>query len=385
MRYSLPARVRMRLLRLLVAPLLVLAVSGCSLFGSSRPEPPPYPVTRDDASLRPTWIAGSAGKALPGFRPAVTSDGIWVASANGSVRKLDPKDGKVQLEVKLDEKLGAGVGSDGRLVVVVARDGKVIALDDSGRRRWDRALQGEVISPPLVADSAVVVRTVDGRIIALDRDGGSVKWTFKRPMPALVLRQSAPMVLSDDTAFVGMPGAKVMALDLRLGAPRWETVIATPRGATELERLVDVVGAPAVASGEVCAVAYQGKLACMRAEDGRIVWSRDIASASGLAMAADVVVTVDGSDVIQAVKATGDALWKQDGYVRRGLSAPVIVDDRILFTDRFGSLIALSLADGAPLAQLVLAGGKATAPPIVADEAVYIQTLGGRLIAVGRR
>ena len=368
--------------RLLAALTVAFALAGCSLFGSSRPEPPPYPVTREDASFQPAWIAGSFGKALAGFRPAVTSDAIWVASADGGVRKLDRNGGKVQQEVKLPEKLSAGVGSDGNLVVVVARDGTVIALDDNGRRRWATPLKGEVISPPLVAESAVVVRTVDGRIVALDRDGGSVKWTFQRQMPNLVLRQSAPLVARDDIAFAGLPGARVMALDLRLGAPRWETVIATPRGATELERLVDVVGAPAVTSDEVCAVAYQGKLACLRPEDGRIVWSRDIASASGLALAGDTVVTVDGSDVIQALKATGDAVWKQDGYVRRGLGAPVIVNDRVLFADRFGSLIVLSMTDGSPLARLVLDGGAATSPPIVAGDTIYVQTLGGRLIAV---
>lgn len=362
--------------------LLAMALGGCSLFGTSRPEPPPYPVTSQDGSYRPAWTAGSFGKALPGFRPAVTSGAVWVASADGGVRKLSRDTGRVEVEVKLEEKLSAGAGSDGTMVVVVSRDGTVIALDDTGRRRWSTPLKGEVVTAPAVADSAVVVRTVDGRIVALDRDGGSIKWTFQRPMPTLVLRQSAPLIIRDDTIFAGLPGAKVMALDLRLGAPRWETVIATPRGATELERLVDIVGPPVVASGQVCAVAYQGKLACLNADDGRIVWSRDIASSSGLAVAGDTVVTVDGSDVIQAVRPTGDAVWKQDGYVRRTLTAPVIVDERVLFGDRFGSFIVLSLADGSPLARLTPDGGVLASTPVVADDVAYVQTLGGTVTAL---
>ena len=66
------------------------------------------------------------------------------------------------------------------------------------------------------------------------------------------------------------------------------------------------------------------------------------------------VVTVDGSDVIQALKPTGDALWKQDGFVRRGLTAPVMLDGRVLFGDRFGNFSVLSLTDGSPLARLDL-------------------------------
>jgi outer membrane protein assembly factor BamB len=369
-------------MRLFAAALLALAQAGCSLFGTSRPEPPPYPATSQDQSYAPAWTAGSFGKARPGFRPAVTSDALWVASADGGVRKLSRETGKVELEVKLEEKLNVGAGSDGTMVVVVSRNGTVIALDDTGRRRWSTPLKGEVITVPAVADSAVVVRTVDGRIVALDRDGGSIKWTFQRPMPTLVLRQSSPLIIREDTIFAGMPGARVMALDLRLGAPRWETVIATPRGATELERLVDIAGSPVLASGRICAVAYQGKLACLNADDGRIVWSRDISSSSGLAVDGDTVVTVDGSDVIQAVKPTGDAIWKQDGYVRRSLTAPVIVGERVLFGDRFGSFIVLSLADGTPLARLVLDGGEPTSVPVVAGGMAYVQTVGGTVTAV---
>jgi outer membrane protein assembly factor BamB len=365
----------------LAAAVLLLALAGCALFGTSRPDPPPYPATAEDGRFQPAWTT-ELDKALPGFSPAVTGDSVWVATADGEVSRLSRETGRVEQTYDLKEKLGAGVGSDGTMVVVVSRNGDVIALDDSGRRRWSVPLKGEVITAPLVAESAVVVRTVDGRIVALDRDGGTVKWTFQRQMPTLVLRQSAPLVPSGDTVFVGMPGARVMALDLRLGAPRWETVIATPRGATELERLVDIAGAPALASGQLCAVAYQGKLACLRTDDGRITWSRDISSSSGLAVAGDTLVTVDGSDVIQALRPTGDAIWKQDGFVRRGLTAPVLLDGQVLFGDRFGNFNILSLVDGKPLARIALKDGPPASTPTVMGDHVYIQTLGGTVAAL---
>jgi outer membrane protein assembly factor BamB len=186
----------------------------------------------------------------------------------------------------------------------------------------------------------------------------------------------------EDTVFVGMPGARVLALDLRLGAPRWETVIATPRGATELERLVDIAGSPALAKGQVCAVAYQGKLACLDGKDGRILWSRDISSASGLAVADDIVVTVDGSDVIQALKPTGDVVWKQDAFVRRGLTAPVVANQRVVFGDRYGNVNVLSLAAGSPLARIELGGKAPASTPVVVGDTVYLQTLGGTVAAL---
>ena len=38
--------------------------------------------------------------------------------------------------------------------------------------------------------------------------------------------------------------------------------MALPRGATELERVADVMGNPVVDERQVCAVAYQGRVAC---------------------------------------------------------------------------------------------------------------------------
>jgi outer membrane protein assembly factor BamB len=376
---------RHRLHRLPAAAAMLLALSGCSLFGSDRPEPPPYPATTQDRAFQPAWSARSLGKVQPGFTPAVTADSIWVAAADGSVSRLARSSGRIEQKIELKEKLAAGAASDGTLVVVVSRDGDVIALDTNGRRRWSTPLMGEVVTVPLVTESAVVVRTVDGRIVALDRDGGSIRWTFQRTMPTLVLRQSTPMVVSAGTVFVGMPGARVMALDLRLGSPRWETVIATPRGATELERLVDIAGMPALESNRICAVAYQGKLACLSTDDGRIVWTREVSSSSGLATAGDTVVTVDGSDVVQAVRPTGDALWKHDGFVRRGLTSPVVVNNRVLFGDRFGNFHVLSLADGTPLARLTLDGTAPAAAPVVIGDTAYVQTLGGTVAALPLR
>ncbi|MGE3922230.1 MAG: outer membrane protein assembly factor BamB [Lautropia sp.] len=354
------------------------ALGGCA---ADRPDPPPYPATSEQAAWRPSWNS-AAGKGAPGFRPAVVGDAVWVAAADGNVRRLSKRTGRSELDVKLPARLGAGVGADEAIVVVVSRDGDVIALDRDGQQRWSTPLQGEVVTAPVVASSVIVVRTIDGRIVALDRDGGSVRWTWQRTLPTLTLRQSTPPVIRGDTVYAGMAGARVVAIDLRFGAPRWETVIATPRGTTELERLVDIVGAPALAADQICAIAYQGKLACLRTDDGRIAWSRDLASSSGLSLHGETVITVDASDVVQAVRPAGDPLWKQDGYVRRGLTAPAVDGERVLFGDRFGNLTALSLADGTPLARLTLDGTPFASAPAIVDGVAYAQTVGGTVAAI---
>jgi hypothetical protein len=52
------------------------------------------------------------------------------------------------------------------------------------------------------------------------------------------------MVVRDDVLYAGFPGGKLVALDATNGAQLWETTVALPRGATELERVADVMGNP---------------------------------------------------------------------------------------------------------------------------------------------
>ncbi|MGE0310697.1 MAG: outer membrane protein assembly factor BamB [Lautropia sp.] len=376
----------------LVAALLAgVVLAGC---GTTRPDPPPYPQVSERGRYQPAWVVDSIGKAPVGFAPAVVGDAVWAASGAGRVSLIDAGGGRLRKRIDLDTPLAAGVGSDGRLQVVVTRAGEVVAFDRDGAERWRSALGAEVVAVPTVGDDIVVIRTVDGRILALDREGGSVRWTWRQqPLPALTLRQNAGVAIDGDTIYAGLPAGRVVALDARLGAPRWETVMSSARGATELERLIDVAGTPVVTGERVCAIAYQGRVACLRRDDGRIVWARDIQSGTGIAMRDDRIYTVDGSDLVRAFAVAGDDLWKQDAYVRRVMSAPVEVDGRLLLTDRFGSLHVLDAANGAPLARVEADGSGFTGRPVLptatgvtraGDGAAfaYAQTVGGSLVAV---
>ncbi len=67
------------------------------------------------------------------------------------------------------------------------------------------------------------------------------------------------------------------------GIVGWDATVANPKGATELERIADVTGLPLVDQQQVCAVAFQGRLACFDSARGTLNWSRDVSSLYGLA------------------------------------------------------------------------------------------------------
>ena len=56
----------------------------------------------------------------------------------------------------------------------------------------------------------------------------------------------------------------------------WDGTVANPKGSTELERIADVTSMPLALDKDVCAIAYQGRVACFDMARGTLSWSRDI-------------------------------------------------------------------------------------------------------------
>lgn len=365
--------------------LAMLGLTACSSL--DRVEPPPYPAVEKGevvASLR--WKNTRGASALPGFQPVATSQGLWVVDARGRVRLLDFKDGRERKAFRIDARAMAGLAADDAQIVLADRSGTVRALDHEGRPRWQTPLNAEMATAPQLVDTQVLVRTIDGRVMALDSESGSIRWTWKAPAALLNLWQSSPMVVDADTVYLGLPNARLIAIDLRFGVPRWETTIASSLGASELERLVDIVGAPVRAGDQICAVAYQGRVACLSTLDGEITWSRPISSSSGLAADGEDLVIVDSSEVIQLLRPGGGTVWRQDGYVRRAVGTPVITPGkRLLFGDAFGKLSVLSMNDGKTLARIDVDDTALATPPVVVDDTAYVQTLDGTIAAIALR
>ena len=118
------------LLRALPLAAAVMLLAGCSSlnpFASSGPTPAPLAEFRSTAELLPLWSAqiGDAGDYV--FQPAVAGDAVYAASNDGEVARFEA--GRAVWQADAGKPLSAGVGSDGRLAVVVATDGTVIAYD----------------------------------------------------------------------------------------------------------------------------------------------------------------------------------------------------------------------------------------------------------------
>lgn len=347
---------------------------------SKRPPLPELSAPVGGVTVRAAWTL-PLGRAGVGLAPALVGNSLWAAAYDGNVARIDASNGRVFWRINIGRPIVAGVGSDGDTAVVVTRDGEVVALDGEGRQRWRTPIGTDVTTVPAVALGTVVLRGADNRVLALDVENGQRRWLIQRPNPALVLRQTSGIAIAPETAYVGMPGGRLAALALATGAPRWEAAVALPRGASEIERISDVVGSPLVSGQEVCAVTYQGRIGCFDAATGSQLWVREFSSASGLEVDARFVFAADADSAVHAMSRSGASVWKQDQLAGRTLTAPTSVGNAVVLGDRLGFVHFLSRENGAPMARVATDGSAVIAPPVATDPIVIVQTAAGGLFA----
>ena len=347
------------------------------LFGKSN-KPGPLPDVKGDVAPRLRWQA-SVGKASAGFAPAATSDAVFVASADGTVLRVD-LGGKTVWSANAGRTLSAGPGSDGKIVAVGSDKGDVVALDAlTGKEKWTAHVSSEVMSPPIVTESEVIVFSGDGRIFALALDDGKTRWTYQRTNPPLTVRNNAGGVVHRGGLFIGTAGGHLLALDVENGSLGWDVAVATPKGATELERIADVTSLPVIDDQAVCAAAYQGRMACFELVRGSLVWSRDIASLGGLVGDERNIYVTDDKGSVQALdRSTGASVWKQDVLAQRRIGGPQLLGSYLAVVDVEGYVHLLSREDGKYLGRLATDGAAPTSQPVrVGDDIAWQSEKGG--------
>ncbi|MBW8458289.1 MAG: outer membrane protein assembly factor BamB [Thiobacillus sp.] len=366
---------------------LALALSGCGTvggwFGSGPAKAKPAELVefKPTASLDPAWKVETGDAAGYLFHPQAEGDDVFAAGGSRVVR-IAVANGQTVWNTDAGVKLSAGAGAGQGLVLAGGGKGDLLALDRaSGAVRWKVALSSEVTGQLLAVADMVIARTGDGRVHGLAVADGSRKWLYSRSLPALSLRGSGGMVVRNEVLYAGFPGGKLVALNAANGAQLWEATVALPRGATELERVADVMGNPVADERQVCAVAYQGRVACFDRRNGSLLWARDTSSNSGLAMDERNVYVTDDKDAVTAFdKASGRAGWRQDKLARRQVTAPLALGAWVVVADSEGVVHVLSADDGSFVARAKVDSSVRTAPVDIGP-GFAVQTAKGSVVA----
>jgi outer membrane protein assembly factor BamB len=368
-------------------PKLACALIAISFLAScssvKKREPAPLTKVDDKISVTSVWSSSVGKSDTFVMRPVLAGDYLYTSSGNGTVSKIEVLTGKAAWQVKTPSDISSGPGSDGNVVVVGSTKGIVYAYDSTGQKIWEEKVGSEVLTEPLVLGGIAVIRTIDNRFIGLDAKTGKRRWSYVRPQTALALRNSFPMVPVAADAFVtGFSGGKIGVIGLSSGSLLWETSLSYPKGFSEIERMTDVSARPTILGRRLCAVSFQGKIACGDVSSGNLTWTKDFSSHTGTTQSQDFVFAADEKSNVVAYSANdGVEIWRNETMTWRDVGEPLAIGRMVVMGDKQGYLHFLEQSNGLAISRVRVDSSAISAAPIVANGLLIVQTRGGTLSA----
>jgi outer membrane protein assembly factor BamB len=354
--------------------------------GKDTAKPGPLPAYQSIAIATVKWQVALGVKGGANFAPAVLAD-AFTRRSRWHDHQRRSGDRPAKWRIKADMPLQAGVGASLTTVAVGTQKVKCWPSTTTAKRYGRPGLERSRRTP-----KAAEGRSWSGRSTAnlcLRRDRRRQKWAYQRLNPSLTVRRFVGGTLTRGALFTGTVSgntADSFGGGLNNGTLGWEANVATPKGATELERIADVTSLPVVDGKQVCAVAFQGRVACFELQRGTLLWSRDFSSLAGLELDEEYLYLTDDKGSVHALdKATGASLWKQDKLAARFPSGPARVGAYVGIVDGEGYLHLLDPRTGALVGRVATDGTAALAQPYGDGDVIVWQSAAGNLFSVGAR
>jgi outer membrane protein assembly factor BamB len=396
--------------------LLAVSLSGCATVSDWFADDEELEVRRlkpIEAAFQPTvkWdldVGDGVQDYFSRLAPAVAYGKVFAASRDGIVVAIDPETGKVIWEKDfanydnyslkkallwysnraVSAKISGGLSVAYQSVFFGTEDGYVYALEEaSGELKWKVGVKGEVISAPAVDGGVVLVNTTSGHLIALNPENGQQKWMTESDVPPLTLRGVSAPAADSGGALVGTPSGKLQVSILETGLVAWETQIASPSGATELERIVDIDVKPLVFGGNVFVISYNGTLSAVELRTGQVVWTREYGSYRNISIDGNRLFVVDAKSNLYAIdRRSGVELWSNVTLKDRNITSATPHGNHVVVGDKYGFVHWFTQDEGKLVAQLEVGNDDEDEAiftgPVSDGNTLYVKTREGKLAAI---
>ncbi|CAM3542654.1 Outer membrane protein assembly factor BamB precursor [Vibrio aerogenes CECT 7868] len=371
---------------LLFATMIAGGLSGCSSEEDSVVMAP-VPDVQSQFQPETDWSA-SVGHGVEHYfsrlRPHSAYGKIFVASRDGIVKALDPTTGKTLWEKDLGDEeqtfLSGGISTGLNQLYIGSETGILYAMDaETGELKWKQDVSGEILAAPVTESDLVIIHTSEGNLIALEQKTGKQQWTISTEVPNLTLRGDSTPVTVSGGIFWGTANGRLAAAIASSGQMIWQQSIGTPKGATEIDRLIDVDSSPLVIGSTLYTVGYNGKLVAIDLRSGKPLWKRNYSSATNIATDGGKIFVVTDQDYLTAVDArSGTEIWTNRQLENRLVTEPVIIHNYVVVGDSEGYLYWIDRNTGEFVSeQHVSSSGFAVAPIVLSDGGYLVMTRDG--------
>jgi outer membrane protein assembly factor BamB len=329
--------------------------------------------------------------------PVIENGRIVTMDAESVVSAFDANNGRRLWKFDTQPKkadtttFGGGVAALGNRVYVATGYAEMLALDaKTGKQLWRRSVPGPLHAAPTVAEGRVFAVTVDNALEVLSADDGRILWTHNGlPEAAGLLGGSSPAV-EGDVVVVAYSSGEIFALRVENGRALWTDNLASARSLDALTALADIRGRPVIDHGLVFAISHSGRMVAIDLRTGDRVWEQDIGGSYTPWVAGEFVYVLTNDDsLVCLTRREGRIKWVLDlpryenEEKKKGTldwSGPVLASDRLIVLASNGDAISISPYTGKALGRIVFSDGSYVAP-VLANKTLYIVTQGADLIA----
>lgn len=359
------------------AAALLMAVSACST-GYKPPKPSALQDNPATSPIRLAWQHNLTRSVSQPLQVAVhNNQQLLVADNEGGVHALSYT-GSPLWSYQANAPISAGIGFDGSTASFVTKKSQLVAVR-AGQLAWQVPLSSPVYTAPLVAGGRVFVLHADQRISAYDAANGYKLWENKgtAPYSNLVLKQPSLLMAAKGMLLVGVYG-RIVSINPNNGKPLGEAPLASPRGATELAQVINVLAPASHVGGSVCARAFHNSVGCVILPNEQ-QWSQPSVGSTGIAADSHIVIGTDNQGVVTAwARSTqGEVLWKNKDFQYRTLSAPLLMGASALVGDMQGYVHVLDYATGKLRNRIQIDESAITVAPVrFGNTAVFISNNG---------
>jgi len=347
--------------------------------------------------LKQAWKAnigrGSTDEIPLTATPIVVDGAVFTLNTKAEVKAFSSETGKeiwdrdIAPEDEDDLVIGGGLAySGGRLFVTNGFNELLALAPKTGKVLWRKTLPAPARAAPTIVDERVFVTTLDNKLLALSTTDGTNLWEYLGLPETAGLVGAASPAANRDIVIPVFSSGEINALRAANGSIAWSDNLANLRNLGGLSTISDIKALPIIDKGLVVAISFSGRIVAIDERTGTRIWQREISGAQTPWMAGNHLFVISTDNQLVALgRETGVIRWVTDLPKTNDndpliFAGPVLAGGRLIMVANDGRMIEASPENGKILREWG-SGIKTSLPPIIADNTLYILGDNGRLAA----
>ena len=292
---------------------------------------------------------------LGNFEPSFSGDSMFFADKDGNISSINNQTGEENWTIKTNN-LSAGISSGFGVLAVSDIDGNVIIFEQSnGNEIWSSNVKAEVLSKVAIDAKFIIVKTSSGELIALDKNTGDFKWSYRSKLPNLTIRGSSSPIIIENRIYATFDNGRLVVFDISSGFPVWDGAISYVEGSSEIDNLIDSDAAPVVSENYAYAINYQGYLNVFDIRQERTVWRSKTSSFYEPVLVKKQIIILDSNSELKSFSQNSFSdSWNSDEYLYRELSNHQSIKGDIVVGDKEGYIHIIDSLSGETIVSLAL-------------------------------